>query len=177
MFPWRKSGGKPNNAAALLQVPGQETRAGKEWKQMQGGHWLAALAAWGKTAGCLITQTVTLTSQVETQRLGTVPLGKRGEGHVSQVFHSCCHCGRSQLCCVLCSVAQSCLICFNHMGCSPPGSSVHGHSPGKSTGVVAMPSSRGSSQPRNQTRVSCIVGGFSTSWTTREAPEVHCTGH
>jgi len=28
---------------------------------------------------------------------------------------------------------------------------------------VAMPSSRGSSQPRNQTRVSCILGGFFTS--------------
>ena len=37
MFPWRKSRGKPNNAAALFQIPGQETRAGKEWKQMQGG--------------------------------------------------------------------------------------------------------------------------------------------
>ena len=28
---------------------------------------------------------------------------------------------------------------------------------------VAMPFSRGSSQPRNQTGVSCIVGGFFTS--------------
>ena len=36
---------------------------------------------------------------------------------------------------------------------------------------VAMPSSRGSSQARNQTRVSCIVGGFFTSCTTREAPQ------
>ena len=29
---------------------------------------------------------------------------------------------------------------------------------------VAYPFSRGSSRPRNGTRVSCIVGGFSTSW-------------
>jgi len=27
---------------------------------------------------------------------------------------------------------------------------------------VAMPSSRGSSQPRDRTQVSCIAGGFST---------------
>ena len=32
-------------------------------------------------------------------------------------------------------VAQSCPILFDRMDCSPPGSSVHGHSPGKSTGV------------------------------------------
>ena len=30
--------------------------------------------------------------------------------------------------------------------------------------------SRESSEPKNQTRVSCIAGGFSTSWATREAP-------
>ena len=36
---------------------------------------------------------------------------------------------------------------------------------------VAYPFSRGSSQPRNQTRVSCIAGRFFTSWATREAQE------
>ena len=35
---------------------------------------------------------------------------------------------------------------------------------------VAMPSSRGSSQPRDQTQVSHIAGRFFTSWATREAP-------
>ena len=34
---------------------------------------------------------------------------------------------------------------------------------------VAYPFSRVISQPRNWTRVSCIAGGFFTSWTTREA--------
>ena len=34
---------------------------------------------------------------------------------------------------------------------------------------VAYPFSRGSSQPRSQTRISCIAGGFFTSWATREA--------
>ena len=33
-------------------------------------------------------------------------------------------------------VAQSCLTLCNPMDCSPPGSSVHGDSPGKNTGVV-----------------------------------------
>ena len=35
---------------------------------------------------------------------------------------------------------------------------------------VVYPFSRGSSQPRNQTRVCCIAGRFFTSWVTREAP-------
>ena len=34
---------------------------------------------------------------------------------------------------------------------------------------VAFPFSRGSSQPRDQTQVSHIAGGFFTSWATREA--------
>ena len=36
---------------------------------------------------------------------------------------------------VLCLVAQSCPALCNPMDCSPPGSSVHGDSPGKNTGV------------------------------------------
>ena len=32
--------------------------------------------------------------------------------------------------------------------------------------LVAFPFSRGSSQPRDQTQVSCIAGGFFTSWAT-----------
>ena len=34
---------------------------------------------------------------------------------------------------------------------------------------VAMPSSSGSSQPRNRTGASCIAGEFFTNWTMREA--------
>ena len=36
---------------------------------------------------------------------------------------------------------------------------------------VAMPSSMGSSQPKDQTQVSHIVGGSFTVWATREAKE------
>ena len=43
------------------------------------------------------------------------------------------------------TVTQSCLTLSDHMDCSLPGSSIHGDSPGKNTGWVAMLSSRGSS--------------------------------
>ena len=46
--------------------------------------------------------------------------------------------------------------------CSPPGSSVHGDSPGKNTGVGCVPSSRGSSRPRGLIWVSLTAGGFCT---------------
>ena len=36
--------------------------------------------------------------------------------------------------------------------------------------LVAYPFSRGSSQPRNWTGVSCIAGGFFTNWAIRKAP-------
>ena len=52
------------------------------------------------------------------------------------------------------------------MDCSPPGSSVHGDSPGKITERVAIPFSRGSSQPRDQTQFSCITSKFFTVWAT-----------
>ena len=37
---------------------------------------------------------------------------------------------------------------------------------------VAVPFSRGSSQPKDRTQVSCITGRFFTSWATREAKGV-----
>ena len=39
-----------------------------------------------------------------------------------------------------------------------------------------MPSSRGSSPPRDWTQVFHIVGRFFTVWATREAPGIDCTG-
>ena len=55
---------------------------------------------------------------------------------------------------------QSCLTVCNLMDCSPPGSSVQGFLQTRILESVAMPSSRGSSPLRDQTRVpyiSCIV--------------------
>ena len=49
---------------------------------------------------------------------------------------------------------------------SLPGSSVHGISQARILEWVAMPSSRGSSQPKDRTSISCIsltAGGFFTS--------------
>ena len=37
---------------------------------------------------------------------------------------------------------------------------------------VATPTSRRSSQPRDQTQISCIAGRFFTIWATREAPNI-----
>ena len=50
---------------------------------------------------------------------------------------------------------------------SSPGSSVHGILQARILEWVAMPSSRGSSQPRDQTQVSRIAGGFFTIWATK----------
>ena len=70
---------------------------------------------------------------------------------------------------VLCWVAQSCPTLCDPMDCSLPGSSVHGILQTRILAWGAMPSSRGSSQPRDQTQVSCTAGGFFTIWTTRGA--------
>ena len=58
------------------------------------------------------------------------------------------------------------------MDCSLPAFSVHRILQARILEWVAMPSSRGSSRPRNQTRDSCIAGGFSTTWAMREAPKI-----
>ena len=64
------------------------------------------------------------------------------------------------MCAVLCLVVQSGLTLCDPMDCSPPSSSVHGIFQASILEWVAMPSSRGSSQPRDQTQVSCITGRF-----------------
>ena len=58
----------------------------------------------------------------------------------------------------------------NPKDCSLPGSPVHGILEARILEWVAIPFSRVSSWPRDQTRVSCITGRFFTVWTTREAP-------
>ena len=65
-------------------------------------------------------------------------------------------------------VTQSRPTLGNLMDCNPPGSSVHGI---LQTGIlewVALPFSKGSSWPREQTRVSCIAGRLVTNWATGE---------
>ena len=63
----------------------------------------------------------------------------------------------------------SCVQLFcDAMDCSPPGSSVHGILQARILEWVAMPSSRGSSRPRDPTHISCIPGRFLTTSTTWE---------
>ena len=66
-------------------------------------------------------------------------------------------------------VAQSSLTLCEPMAWSPPDFSVHGILQARILEWVAIPFSRGSSQLRDQTRVSCIAGGFFNIWATREA--------
>ena len=59
-------------------------------------------------------------------------------------------------------VAQSCLTLCYPVDCSPAGSSVCGILQARILEWIAMPSSRGSSQLRDQTRVSGVSGRFFT---------------
>ena len=60
-------------------------------------------------------------------------------------------------------VAQSCLTL-----CNPMDYTVHGVLQARILEWVAIPFSRGSSQSRDRTQLSCIAGEFFTSWATRE---------
>ena len=57
-------------------------------------------------------------------------------------------------------VTQLCRILCDPTGNSPAGSSVRGILQARILEWVAIPFSRGSSQPRDLSRVSCIAGGF-----------------
>ena len=56
----------------------------------------------------------------------------------------------------MCPVTKSCPPLCDPMDCSPPGSSVHGILQARILEWVAIPSSRGSSRPRDQTHVSSV---------------------
>ena len=58
----------------------------------------------------------------------------------------------------VCLVTQSCLTLCDTIDCSPPGSSVHGVFQARILEWVAISPSRGASQLRDQTCISCISG-------------------
>ena len=58
------------------------------------------------------------------------------------------------------SVTPWCLILCDHTDCSLPGSSVLGILQARILEWLAISNSRGSSQPRDQTYVSCIAGRY-----------------
>ena len=65
-------------------------------------------------------------------------------------------------------VAQSCPTLCDPVVCSLPGSSVHGILQARILEWVAISFSRGSSRPRDRTRVSHIAGRHFNLWATRE---------
>ena len=66
-------------------------------------------------------------------------------------------------------VAPSCPTLCDPLGCSPPGSSVHGILQAWILKWVAIYFSSGSSRPKDRAWISCIVDRFFTIWATREA--------
>ena len=87
-----------------------------------------------------------------------------GRNLVSTIYHLFTsfsfQCMISELLICYCSVTNLCLILGNSMDSSPLGSSVHGISQARVLEWVAIYFSRGSSQPRDQTHVSCLTGKF-----------------
>ena len=73
-------------------------------------------------------------------------------------------------CVCACSVIKSCPAFCDPMDCSLPGSSVHGICQARTLEWVAISSTRGSSQPRDLTRVSSIGRQILYHWTSWEAP-------
>ena len=88
---------------------------------------------------------------------------KIGFSEVIVIFRAC-----------VCSVTQSCLTLCNHMDFSPPGSSVQGILQARILEWVAISSSRGSSQPRDLTCISCIAGRFFTPEPLRKLASNFC---
>ena len=71
---------------------------------------------------------------------------------------------------------QSCPTLCNPLDCSPPGLSVHGVSQARILEWVAMPFSRGSSWPRDQTCITCVsstAGGLFTTKPPGKSFEAH----
>ena len=64
---------------------------------------------------------------------------------------------------------QLCLILYDLLDCSPPGSSVHRILQARILEWVAISSSRRSSQSKDQIQVSCIGRGILYHWATWEA--------
>ena len=64
------------------------------------------------------------------------------------------------VCVCVMKVVQSCPTLCDPLDCSLPGSFVHGILQARILKWVAIPFSRGSTWPRDQTQVSCIAGKF-----------------
>ena len=93
--------------------------------------------------------------------------------HWNNLYYTIWHVRASWTICSLCVcvlATQSCPTLWDPMDCNPPGFSVHGILQACILEWIAMPSSRGASQPRDQTQISCIAGRLFSIWTTRLFP-------
>ena len=88
------------------------------------------------------------------------PVSAHGWVDKENVLHRVCVCVCVRAYMLSCF---SCVRLCDPMDCSLPGSSVHEISQARILEWVAMPSSRGSSPPRNQTWVSFVAGGLFTA--------------
>ena len=114
-------------------------------------------------------------------RYGCQQVGSNGSSLQMAVFLLCLH-DAECVCVCLCKresssvsswkkeseVAQSCLTLCDFMGCNLPGFSVHGIFQARVLEWAAISFFRRSSQPRDWTQVSRIVGRRFTVWATRE---------
>ena len=121
----------------------------------------------------MIANRVEKTRVVGNMRLIQIKVNKQiyklqGNGEKSQMDKSgwvtCLACLR------VCLVIQSCRTLPHSMDCSPPGSSIHWISQARVLEWVAISSSRGSSPPRHQARISCTGRRI----LYQEPPFVHC---
>ena len=89
-------------------------------------------------------------------------------------YNCCCCCLVTELCAILlrCDSFVMQLFC-DLVDCSPPGSSIHGIILAKILEWVSISSSRGSSQPRDQTYISCTGRQVLFYWATREAQQIN----
>ena len=121
-------------------LTGKDPNAGKDWRQEENGIMEDEMVGWNH--------------QLNGHEFEQAP----GVGD-----------GQENLACCSLLVTQSWMTLCNLMACSPSGSSVHDISQARILEWVAISFSRGSFQPRDQTRVSCTAGRFFTDWATREA--------
>ena len=88
----------------------------------------------------------------------------RNSTNIETVFHSWYRhsvwhmCIRVRVCVCVCVCAQSCLTLWDPMGCSLPGSSVHGISQARILEWVVIPFFRASSRPRDWSCITCVSG-------------------
>ena len=73
-------------------------------------------------------------------------------------------------------LCMSIQLCPTLWDCGPPGSSVHGILQARILEWVAMPSSRGSSWPRDWTHIFCTADRICTVWVTRVVPVNESSG-